>query len=77
MILQLFMKQDNNIVKLDRKFCVVNQDEDVLGKWDYTTRLVNFLLQLQREACDAGNRQGHRRVCGGGGQGLVLGHRRA
>jgi hypothetical protein len=29
MILQWFMQQDNNIVK----FCVVNQDEDVLGKW--------------------------------------------
>jgi hypothetical protein len=30
MILQRFMQQDNNIVKI----CVVNQDEEVLGRDD-------------------------------------------
>jgi hypothetical protein len=45
MILQWFMQQDNNIVN----FCVVNQDEEVLGSHLYYT-IGQFLTKLQREA---------------------------
>jgi len=37
-IMQWFMPQDNNIVKI----CVVNQDEDIFSEVIITTRLVNF-----------------------------------
>ena len=38
LILQWFMSQDNNIVKI----CVVNQDEDIFSEVIITTRLVSF-----------------------------------
>jgi hypothetical protein len=37
-MLQWFMQQDNNIVKI----CVVNEAEDILVEVIITTRLVNF-----------------------------------
>ena len=41
-ILQWFMHQDNNIVKI----CVVNEAEDILVEVIITTQLVNFWLQV-------------------------------